>query len=217
MRAWVDRSEVCIWLTQSLLLACIKVRLPLCLLTVESRLQTQEPFFKLENLQIDDMFWRINVFEWFIVFLLICPLSLACMTVGGPTLLLRRAPLLQCNCTAGSVTFSSKQIKKVIAFLLIHCQLSNIYLKLASLHDIWLYILYIGTTSRSPFLSHINVSTRSSCMTYGCLFWIMHTVSLVKCIHIFPFSCFLLQRFYGLTIDRINRQRTTVRNPDWKV
>ena len=99
-----------------LLLACIKVRLPLCLLTVESRLQTQEPFFKLENLQIDDMFWRINVFEWFIVFLLICPLSLACMTVGGPTLLLRRAPLLQCNCTAGSETFSWKlgwQIKKV--------------------------------------------------------------------------------------------------------
>ena len=99
-----------------LLLACIKVRLPLCLLTVESRLQTQEPFFKLENLQIDDMFWRINVFEWFIVFLLICPLSLACMTVGGLTLLLRRAPLLQCNCTAGSETFSSKQIKKSYSF-----------------------------------------------------------------------------------------------------
>ena len=191
-----------------LLIACIKVRLPLCLLTVESRLQTQEPFFKLENLQIDDMFWRINVFEWFIVFLLICPLSLACMTVGGLTLLLRRAPLFQWNCTAGSETFSWKlgwQIKQFvnhvllifIAFLLIHCQLSNIYLKLASLHDIWLYILYIGTTSRSPFLPHINVSTRNSCMTSACLFWIMHTVSLVKRIHIFPFSCFLLQRFYA--------------------
>ena len=52
-------------------------------------------------------------------------------------------------------------------------------------------------TSGCPDLLHINVSSRNSCMTLGCLFHRVNTIVPVNFFLSIIWGCFVLHRFYG--------------------